>query len=58
MTAPQHADDEEARRRDAAYAEAGWTVRTASDWALHLDSLLAALPDAAEPLDTSEETPA
>ncbi|EXG82022.1 DEAD/DEAH box helicase [Cryptosporangium arvum] len=56
VTAPHDADDDEARRRDAAYAEAGWTVRTAADWNLHLESLLAVLPDAAEPTEAVEET--
>ena len=39
-------DDSEAQRRDAAYAAAGWQVRTAADWLASLDSLLALLPDA------------
>jgi ATP-dependent helicase YprA (DUF1998 family) len=39
------AHDEEAQRRDHAYAAAGWTIRTASDWLEQLDSLLDLLPD-------------
>ncbi|MFF7094716.1 DEAD/DEAH box helicase [Streptomyces rubradiris] len=38
-------DDPEAQRRDAAYAEDGWTVRTAAEWLDHLDTLLEQLPD-------------
>jgi hypothetical protein len=37
---------EEARRRNDAYAAAGWTVRTASDWLGDLDWLLAKVPHA------------
>lgn len=37
--------DQEAARRDAAYEDQGWTVRTATGWLDHLDSLLALLPD-------------
>ncbi|WP_326550099.1 DEAD/DEAH box helicase [Micromonospora sp. NBC_01813] len=39
------ADSDEARRRDEAYIDAGWTVRTAEDWLAHLDELIARLPD-------------
>jgi hypothetical protein len=39
------AHDEEAQRRDQAYAEDGWNLRTASEWLEHLDSLLPLLPD-------------
>ncbi|MGH4010077.1 MAG: Zn-binding domain-containing protein [Pseudonocardiaceae bacterium] len=35
---------EEARRRNNAYAAAGWTMRTASDWLGDLDWLLAKIP--------------
>lgn len=45
VTAHSGADDPEAQRRDAAYAEDGWTVRTAADWLDHLDTLLEQLPD-------------
>ncbi|WP_163508973.1 DEAD/DEAH box helicase [Fodinicola acaciae] len=38
--------DEEARKRDEAYEEAGWTVRTAADWLDDFDMLLQLLPDA------------
>ncbi|WP_018638291.1 DEAD/DEAH box helicase [Parafrankia elaeagni] len=37
---------EEARRRDAAYAQAGWTTRTAAQWLDQLDALLRVLPEA------------
>lgn len=37
-------DDPEAQRRDAAYAEAGWTARTAAEWLDRLDELLPQLP--------------
>lgn len=40
------AHDDEARRRDEAYRAAGWTVRSATEWLDHLDSLLERLPDA------------
>lgn len=40
--------DDEAQRRDAAYAEDGWTVRTAAEWLAHLDELLDQLPDTEE----------
>jgi ATP-dependent helicase YprA (DUF1998 family) len=46
VMAPGGDDDDEAQRRDAAYAEAGWTIRTATDWLSHFDSLLAMLPGA------------
>ncbi|WP_433194582.1 DEAD/DEAH box helicase [Nocardia sp. CA-107356] len=42
---PRNADDEEARRRDAAYTADGWIVRTAAEWLDHLDDLLARLQD-------------
>ncbi|MFI5542688.1 DEAD/DEAH box helicase [Streptomyces sp. NPDC051815] len=45
VTAHRGEDDAEAQRRDAAYAEAGWTVRTAAEWLDHLDTLLEQLPD-------------
>ncbi|MFF7486544.1 DEAD/DEAH box helicase [Streptomyces luteogriseus] len=38
-------EDIEAQRRDAAYAEDGWTVRTAAAWLDHLDTLLVQLPN-------------
>ncbi|WP_432746123.1 DEAD/DEAH box helicase [Streptomyces sp. JH002] len=38
--------DQEAERRDAAYAAAGWTVRTAAGWLEHFESMIALLPDA------------
>jgi hypothetical protein len=41
----RHADGEEARRRDQAFADTGWTVRTATFWLDHLDELVARLPD-------------
>lgn len=37
--------EEERRKRDEAYAADGWTVRTATDWLDHLDTLLTLLPD-------------
>lgn len=40
-----HGEDEESRKRDSAYAEDGWQIRTASDWLEHFDSLIALLPD-------------
>ncbi|WTW98452.1 DEAD/DEAH box helicase [Streptomycetaceae bacterium NBC_01309] len=40
---PDGDEDDEARRRDEAYREKGWQVRTASEWAADLDGLLAAL---------------
>jgi hypothetical protein len=39
------ATDDEVLRRDKAYTDAGWTVRTAADWLDHLDELIARLPD-------------
>ncbi|WP_405689494.1 DUF1998 domain-containing protein [Streptomyces sp. NBC_00057] len=45
VTAHNGADDPEAQRRDVAYAEDGWTVRTAADWLNRLDTLLDQLPD-------------
>jgi hypothetical protein len=46
VAVPHGADDEEALRRDKAYADAGWTARTAADWLDDLDSLTERLPDA------------
>ncbi|MEU9126116.1 DEAD/DEAH box helicase [Streptomyces sp. NPDC048506] len=40
---------EELRKRDAAYEANGWTVRTASAWLDHFDSLIAQLPDTEGP---------
>jgi ATP-dependent helicase YprA (DUF1998 family) len=48
VPAPQGADDDEARRRDEAFAADDWTVRTATEWLAHLDELLAQLPDTEE----------
>ncbi|MGW4786734.1 DEAD/DEAH box helicase [Streptomyces sp. NPDC004230] len=48
VAAHQGTDDDEAQRRDAAYAEDGWTVRTAAEWLIHLDELLDTLPDTEE----------
>ncbi|WP_371599967.1 DUF1998 domain-containing protein [Streptomyces sp. NBC_00564] len=48
VSAHQGDDDPEAQRRDAAYAEDGWTVRTAAEWLAHLDELLDQLPDTEE----------
>ncbi|MFC0602831.1 DEAD/DEAH box helicase [Streptomyces palmae] len=45
VPAHQGEEDIEAQRRDAAYVEGGWTVRTAAAWLDHLDSLLEQLPD-------------
>ncbi|MEV0367352.1 DEAD/DEAH box helicase [Nocardia fusca] len=45
---PRDADDEEARRRNAAYTADGWTVHTAAGWLDHFDDLLAKLPDMEE----------
>ncbi|MCG3038979.1 DEAD/DEAH box helicase [Streptomyces sp. S1A] len=44
----QSEDDDEAQRRDAAYVEDGWTIRTATEWLAHLDELLDQLPDTEE----------
>ncbi|WP_330347641.1 DEAD/DEAH box helicase [Streptomyces sp. NBC_00582] len=44
VTAHHGTDDPEAQRRDDAYAEAGWTARTAAEWLDHLDELLPQLP--------------
>ncbi|MGZ3113676.1 hypothetical protein [Streptomyces sp. H62] len=46
VAVPHGEDDEEALRRDKAYADAGWTARTAADWLDDLDSLTERLPDA------------
>ncbi|MGI5438657.1 hypothetical protein ACQEV4_14955 [Streptomyces shenzhenensis] len=54
VAAHQGEDDDEAQRRDDAYTEDGWTVRTAAEWLDHLDTLLAELPDTH---DTEEGTP-
>jgi ATP-dependent helicase YprA (DUF1998 family) len=43
----EEGDDDEALKRNEAYASAGWTVRTASEWLDNLDELVALLPDAA-----------
>ncbi|QOC90860.1 DEAD/DEAH box helicase [Micromonospora craniellae] len=40
-----HGDDTDARRRNEAYAEEGWTMRTAAEWLQHLDALEDLLPD-------------
>ncbi|MEW1599441.1 DEAD/DEAH box helicase [Streptomyces sp. NPDC093808] len=48
VSAHQGEDDDEARRRDAAYTDDGWTVRTATQWLDHLDELLDKLPDTEE----------
>lgn len=48
VSAHQGDDDPEAQRRDTAYAEDGWTVRTAAEWLAHLDELLDQLPDTEE----------
>ncbi|MEO3822750.1 DEAD/DEAH box helicase [Actinomadura sp. B10D3] len=45
VSLPHGADDHEAERRDIAYAEDGWTVRTAAQWLDHFDELLDRLPD-------------
>lgn len=45
VPAHQGDDDHEAQRRDTAYGEAGWTVRSAADWLDHLDELIDQLPD-------------
>ncbi|MFC8738250.1 hypothetical protein [Streptomyces sp. NPDC057176] len=44
--APHAGPGPESDRRDSAYQEAGWTIRSATDWLAHLDELLALLPDA------------
>jgi hypothetical protein len=54
LAAPHGEDDEEALRREQAYANAGWTVRTAADWLDHLDSLVGTLPDAPEAHGTND----
>jgi hypothetical protein len=41
--------DDEAARRDKAYTDAGWTIRTAADWLARLDELIAQLPDTEGP---------
>ncbi len=38
-------DSDEAHRRDQAYIDAGWTVRTAAEWLVHFDELISRLPD-------------
>jgi hypothetical protein len=48
VSAHQGGDDEEARRRDAAYTEEGWIVRTPAEWLTHLDELLDKVPDTEE----------
>ncbi|WP_055522615.1 DEAD/DEAH box helicase [Streptomyces graminilatus] len=48
VSAHQGEDDDEAQRRDAAYAEDGWTARTAAEWLARLDELLDQLPDTEE----------
>ncbi|MEV3979308.1 DEAD/DEAH box helicase [Nonomuraea sp. NPDC049758] len=48
VSAHQGDDDDEAQRRDAAYIEEGWIVRTAAEWLAHLDELLEKLPDVKE----------
>ncbi|WP_327048055.1 DEAD/DEAH box helicase [Microbispora sp. NBC_01189] len=48
VSAHQGDDDSEAQRRDAAYTEEGWTVRTAAEWLAHLDELLEQVPNAEE----------
>ncbi|MBV2366825.1 DEAD/DEAH box helicase [Streptomonospora nanhaiensis] len=48
VPAHQGEEDDEAQRRDAAYIEDGWTVRTAAEWLAHLDELLDQLPDTEE----------
>ncbi|MGW4814096.1 DEAD/DEAH box helicase [Kitasatospora cineracea] len=46
VVAAHHGDNDiEAQRRDAAYAQDGWTVRTAAGWLDHLDGLLDQLPN-------------
>ncbi|MGH4029373.1 DEAD/DEAH box helicase [Actinomycetota bacterium Odt1-20B] len=42
-------DSEERQKRDAAYVADGWTLRTATDWLDHLDTLLTLLPDTEGP---------
>jgi len=39
--------DPDARHRDEAYAQEGWTMRTATEWLEHLDELEELLPDTA-----------
>jgi hypothetical protein len=42
----QHQDDSEARKRDEAYADAGWRARSAANWLdEHVESLLGLIPD-------------
>ncbi|MEV6987000.1 DEAD/DEAH box helicase [Sphaerisporangium sp. NPDC051017] len=48
VSAHQGGDDDEAQRRDAAYTEEGWIVRTAAEWLAHLDELLDKVPDTKE----------
>ncbi|MEV8065874.1 DEAD/DEAH box helicase [Streptomyces sp. NPDC085995] len=54
IAAPHGEDDEEALRRERAYADAGWTVRTAADWLDHLDSLVGRLPEAPDANGTND----
>jgi ATP-dependent helicase YprA (DUF1998 family) len=46
VSAHQGEDDNEAQRRDTAYIDEGWAVRTATEWLAHLDELLEKLPNA------------
>ncbi|MFF4147466.1 hypothetical protein ACFY0A_40645 [Streptomyces sp. NPDC001698] len=46
-TVPHASPNPEAERRDAAYRDAGWSIRSAADWLTHLDELLTLLPNAA-----------
>ncbi|MEE6309537.1 DEAD/DEAH box helicase [Plantactinospora veratri] len=41
----QPANDDDAQRRDEAYAANGWTLRTAVEWLERFDELVALLPD-------------
>jgi hypothetical protein len=45
LAEPDQHDDPDTRRRDTAFADAGWTARTATAWLNHLDDLLTRIPD-------------
>nr|WP_206322933.1 DEAD/DEAH box helicase [Streptomyces sp. HNM0575] len=51
-------DDEEGDKTWRAYRDAGFTIRSADEWLTDLDTLLAALPDAASRPDAEEQSAA
>ncbi|WP_433615374.1 DEAD/DEAH box helicase [Dactylosporangium sp. CA-139114] len=42
---PKPGDTDQTGRRDKAYTDEGWTIRTAAQWLDHLDELLDLIPD-------------